>query len=162
MRRVPGAHLDVVGDGSERARLEERARRAGLGDRVRFLGYHEDPRDAFAAADVAINSSRDEPLGLSVLEAQAMGRPVIAFAGGGIPEVVRDGETGWLVRERNAAALARAMCDAASNRSRAAAMGEAARRFADEEHGIERMCEGYGRVYAALRASKSAEAAREP
>jgi glycosyltransferase involved in cell wall biosynthesis len=153
LREVPGARLDVIGDGSDRAALEARARASGLEGRVRFLGYRKDPRDAFAACDAAINSSRDEPLGLSVLEAQAMGRPVLAFAGGGIPEVVRDGETGWLVRERTVAALAAAMCDAASDRPRARLRGEAARAFVDREHRVERMCEGYGRVYAALAGS---------
>jgi glycosyltransferase involved in cell wall biosynthesis len=148
---VPGARLDVVGDGSERAALEARAAELpSVRDRVRFLGYRKDPRDAFAACDAAISASRDEPLGLSVLEAQAMGRPILAFAGGGIPEVVKDGETGWLVRERSVAALAAAMRDAASSRPRARLRGGAARAFVDREHRIERMCEGYGRVYAEL------------
>jgi glycosyltransferase involved in cell wall biosynthesis len=147
MRDVPEARLHVVGDGSARAGLEARVAGAGLADRVRFAGYARDPRDAIAAADVAINSSSEEPLGLSVLEAQATGRPVIGFAGGGLPEIIRDGETGWLVKERTAAALAGAMREAAASRAKARAMGEAARRWVDAEHRIERMCEGYGRVY---------------
>jgi glycosyltransferase involved in cell wall biosynthesis len=151
MATVPGAALHVVGDGSARAALEAQAQRLGLADRVKFLGYQRDPRDALAAADVAMNSSRDEPLGLSVLEAQAIGRPVIGFAGGGLPEVVRDGETGWLVRTRSAAALAETMREASRDRARARAMGVAARRFIDAEHRIEAMCDGYGRAYAALR-----------
>jgi glycosyltransferase involved in cell wall biosynthesis len=97
-----------------------------------------------------VSSSRDEPLGLSVLEAQAMGRPVIAFAGGGIPEVVRDGETGWLVHEQRVEALASRMREAASDVGRAKIMGAAARRFVDAEHRIERMCEGYGAAYSSL------------
>jgi glycosyltransferase involved in cell wall biosynthesis len=102
-----------------------------------------------------VSSSRDEPLGLSVLEAQAIGRPVIAFAGGGIPEVVRDGETGWLVRDRSAAALADRMREASSDRARARAMGEAARRHIDASCRIEAMCEGYGRAYAELEAGRA-------
>ncbi len=148
MRTVPDARLIIAGDGSARAELEARAR--PLGSRVRFLGYCPDPRDAFAQGHVAVSSSRDEPLGLSVLEAQAMGRPVVAFAGGGIPEVVRDGETGWLVRERSVDALAARMREAASDLARAKTMGDAARRFVDAEHRIERMCEGYGAAYASL------------
>jgi glycosyltransferase involved in cell wall biosynthesis len=148
MHHVPAAHLDIVGDGPERARLEARA--ASLGGRVRFLGYLKDPRDALAGGDTVINSSREEPLGLSVLEAEAMARPVIAFAGGGVPEVVQDRTTGWLVRERSAAALAQAMREAASSRERARAMGGAARALVEREHRIERMCAGYGECYAAL------------
>ena len=148
MHDVPAAHLHVVGDGPERARLEARA--ASLGRRVRFLGYQKDPRDCFAAADAVINSSREEPLGLSVLEAESMARPVIAFAGGGVPEVVKNGTTGWLVPERSVAPLARAMRDAASSRARAQAMGAAARALVESEHRIERMCAGYAECYARL------------
>jgi glycosyltransferase involved in cell wall biosynthesis len=119
LAEVPGASLAIPGDGSERGRLEALAPARGVADRVHFLGFWRDPRDAMARADAAVNSSRDEPLGLSVLEAQAIGRPVVAFAGGGIPEVVKDGETGWLVRERSAAALAARMREAASDRERA-------------------------------------------
>ena len=147
---VPGAALDVVGDGSARAALEAQAKELGLTSRVRFLGYQRDPRDALAASSAAINSSRDEPLGLSVLEAQAIGRPVVAFAGGGIPEVVKDGETGWLVRERTVPALAAAMREASGDPEGAARMGLAARRFVDAHCRIEAMCEGYGRAYASL------------
>ena len=148
--QIPGVALDIVGDGSERARLEALARSRGVADRVHFLGYQRDPRDAMAAADACVNSSRDEPLGLSVLESQAIGRPVVAFAGGGIPEVVIDGETGWLVRERGAIPLANRMRDASADRARARVMGEAARRHVDASCRIEAMCEGYGKAYAAL------------
>jgi glycosyltransferase involved in cell wall biosynthesis len=148
LREAPGARLLVAGDGSSRAALEARAR--PLGERVRFLGYCADPRDALAQGHVAVSSSRDEPLGLSVLEAQATGRPVVAFAGGGIPEVVRDGETGWLVRDRSPHALAARMREAMADPDRARAFGEAARRWVDAEHRIERMCSGYGEAYRAL------------
>jgi glycosyltransferase involved in cell wall biosynthesis len=148
MRSVPGARLVIAGDGSERARLEALAR--PLGSRVAFLGYCADPREAFASGHVAVSGARDEPLGLSVLEAQAMGRPVVAFTGGGIPEIVRDGETGWLVQERSVDALAARMREAASDIEQARRMGEAAGRYVDREHRIERMCDGYGAVYASL------------
>jgi glycosyltransferase involved in cell wall biosynthesis len=147
---VPEARLDVVGDGSERARLAQLAQELGVGDRVRFLGYESDPRAALAQGDVAINSSLDEPLGLSVLEALATGRPVLAFAGGGIPEVVVDGETGWLVYERSAGALAGRMRQAALSRGRAVEMGRRGRGFVDSECRIETMCDGYRRVYERL------------
>jgi glycosyltransferase involved in cell wall biosynthesis len=152
LARVEGARLDVVGDGTERRRLERVAGDLGVADRATFHGYTRDPRALVAAADVAVSSSRDEPLGLAVLEAEAMGLPVIAFAGGGIPEIVRDGVTGWLVRERSAAALAAAMREARDDRARLAEMGRAARAMVVAEHGVEAMCAGYGRVYAELAA----------
>lgn len=144
---MPDAHLDIVGEGSERARLEADVSARGLNSRVKFLGYCSDPRDAVDAADAIVSGSRDEPLGLSVLEALAMARPVVAFASGGIPEIVQDGETGWLVQERSAAALARGMADAASDRARACAYGEAGRLFVEKRCRIEAMCEGYREIY---------------
>jgi glycosyltransferase involved in cell wall biosynthesis len=146
----PRLHVDVIGDGSERARLEALAKGRKLEDRARFLGYLRDPRDAIAAADAVVSASRDEPLGLSVLEALAMARPVVAFAGGGIPEIVKHGETGWLARDRSAEALGRAMTEAAESRERARAFGEAGRAFVVSECRIERMCEGYRAVYEEL------------
>jgi glycosyltransferase involved in cell wall biosynthesis len=148
--RVPGARLVVVGDGAERGRLEASARSLGVTDRVVFAGYERDPRARIAAADAAVNSSRDEPLGLSVLEALSMGKPVVAFFGGGVPEIVEDGATGWLVRERTVAALADRMREAARDRDRAAGMGAAGHRFAVAKCDIRVMCEGYGKVYDAV------------
>ena len=127
----------------------------GLGARVRFLGHLRDPRDAIADADAFVSASRDEPLGLSVLEALAMERPVVGFAGGGIPEIVQDGTTGWLVKERSAGALARAMSDAASDRDRARRFGAAGRAFIDGHCRIESMCRGYRAVYEELAAEQS-------
>lgn len=142
--------IEIVGDGSERARLERLVKDKNLADRVRFRGYLADPRVAVADADALVSASKDEPLGLSVLEALAMERPVVAFAGGGIPEIVQDGETGWLARERSAATLARAMSEAASDRPRARRFGIAGRKFVDERCRIETMCRGYRAVYEEL------------
>jgi glycosyltransferase involved in cell wall biosynthesis len=143
-------HVEILGDGSERPRLERLVAERGLSKRVRLRGYMADPRPAVAEADAFVSASLDEPLGLSVLEALAMERPVVAFAGGGIPEIVTDGKTGWLVRERSAAALAQAMTSAASDRERAQAFGREGRAFVDAHCRIETMCRGYGEVYAEL------------
>jgi glycosyltransferase involved in cell wall biosynthesis len=148
--RAKGFDVDIVGEGSEKARLERMVSDKGLGDRVRFLGYLADPRSAIADADAFVTASRDEPLGLSVLEALAMERPVVGFAGGGIPEIVQDGKTGWLVHERNAELLAKAMTDAASDRDRARRFGLAGRAFIDGHCRIESMCRGYRAVYEEL------------
>lgn len=149
--RVPDSHVRIAGSGSAEQKLRARARALGVADRVTFLGYQPDPRPAIAACHAAINSSRDEPLGLSVLEALAMQRPVVAFDGGGIPEIVRDGETGWLVREPTVQALAAALTTASADFERAAAFGANARAFIEQEGTIEAMCRGYARIYAAFR-----------
>jgi glycosyltransferase involved in cell wall biosynthesis len=149
--RVPFVRLDVVGDGEERAALDRLARRRGVGDRVRFLGYVDDPRAPLAQADAALCSSRTEGQGVALLEAMAMGRPVIGFAVGGVPETVEDGTTGWLARPGDVGALAAKMQEAASDPGEARARGRAARTRVLERFSVNAMCRAYAEVYAELR-----------
>jgi glycosyltransferase involved in cell wall biosynthesis len=148
--RVPTAELDIVGDGDERAALEELASRVGVRERVRFSGYASDVRDAIARADVAIASAREEGLGVALLEAMAMGRPVVAVPTGGIPEIVRDGETGWLAPERSVAALAAVMQSAIDAPEERRRRGLQARIHAVESFSVDAMRDGYEAVYAQL------------
>jgi glycosyltransferase involved in cell wall biosynthesis len=108
---VPAVTLAVAGDGPERAPLERRADDLGLDGRVRFLGSV--PRDAvlrlFGAADASVLPSAWENFPHTVVEALAMGCPVIATAVGGVPEVVVDGENGLLVPAGDVQALAGAI-----------------------------------------------------
>ena len=105
---VPEATLLLLGDGPERAGLEQGVRERGLESRVRFLGSgsRDDVLRLFRAADVALLTSAWENMPHTVLEALAVGTPVLATAVGGVPEVVRDGENGLLVPPGDAAALA--------------------------------------------------------
>jgi glycosyltransferase involved in cell wall biosynthesis len=139
------ADLLVVGDGEDRGALERLAR--GAGARVEFAGYQADPRPWVARCDAIVSTARDEPLGLSLLEALAMGRPVLAFAGGGVPEIVEHGVTGWLVSDATAVAMADAIARARGDRPRLRSMGRAARRFAVDRCAVERMCDLYAAVY---------------
>lgn len=147
---VPQIRLHVAGEGGARRKLEALAHKLRIDDRVCFHGYCRDPRPVIAESHAAINSSRDEPIGLSVLEALAMQRPVVAFDGGGIPEIVEDGRTGWLVRENSVAALAARLQEASADRRRAAALGANGRAFIDRECRIEDMCRAYAGIYAEL------------
>jgi glycosyltransferase involved in cell wall biosynthesis len=126
---VDGVTLLIAGDG-EREPVEQRARELALGSRVRFLGAQ--PRDRvlelFRAADASILSSSWENFPHTVVEALAVGTPVIATAVGGVAEVVHDGENGLLVPPGDGAALADAVRryvsdDALRERLRAAAAG---------------------------------------
>jgi len=92
---LPSA-LVMVGDGPERPAAEEEARLLGVSDAVYFLGKIDDVAPLLADADLFLLPSQTESFGLSALEALACGVPVIGSATGGIPEVVRDGETGIL------------------------------------------------------------------
>lgn len=94
-KRVP-SRLVLVGDGPDRPRGLERAEELGVSDRVLFLGKHASVDELLACADLFLLPSKNESFGLAALEALACGTPVIASAMGGIPELVRHGETGFL------------------------------------------------------------------
>jgi L-malate glycosyltransferase len=141
------AELVVIGDGEQRSRLEglARARKA----RVLFLGHQLDPRPFVASCDAILSTAENEPLGLSVLESLAMGRPVIAVTGGGLPEIVQHGVTGMLVAEATPAALAAVVAELRGDRARLREMGARGRAFAVEHGAIARTCEGYAAAYRA-------------
>ena len=111
LARVDGVALFIAGEGDERGALERRVEELGLRERVRFLGAQRRSRviELFAAADASILSSTWENFPHTVVEALAVGTPVIATTVGGVAEVVRDGENGLLVAPGDAVALARAI-----------------------------------------------------
>jgi glycosyltransferase involved in cell wall biosynthesis len=81
----------------------------GLRERVKFLGYVDDVAKVYRAIDMAVVPSLEEPLGRIPLEAASYARPALASAVGGLPETIREGETGWLVQAGNVPELARAI-----------------------------------------------------
>ena len=130
----PDARLELCGDGPERARLERLAASLPGGERVRFHGFV--PPDALRAfyerATVMVNANRDDNHPNSVLEAMAAGLPVVATAVGGVPFLIRDGETGFLCPPDDADALAARIIAALANPARAAAVAEHARAAVQE------------------------------
>lgn len=129
-RRVIDSGLPVrfvaVGQGPLERQLQGLARRLGLGDGFRFLGYREDALSVISALDLFVLSSVNEGLPIALLEALALGVPVVATRVGGIPEVVTDGAEGLLVGPGRVEGLADAICRLASDPARRAAMGAAA------------------------------------
>jgi glycosyltransferase involved in cell wall biosynthesis len=103
---LPSARLFMVGDGPDRARLEDRAGRAGLADAVTFLGNRLDVPDLLQAADIFVLPSLVEGMPNAVLEAMAAGIPVVATRVGGVPEIVHHSETGLLVDPQSSPSLA--------------------------------------------------------
>jgi glycosyltransferase involved in cell wall biosynthesis len=106
---VPSAWLIIVGEGSERNALESQVATLGIGSRVVFTGRREDVPAVTAALDVSVLPSYREAQGLSVLEAMALSRPVVASRVGGIPEMIDDGVSGLLVPPNDSCALAAAI-----------------------------------------------------
>jgi glycosyltransferase involved in cell wall biosynthesis len=136
----------VIGDGSERQRLEKLASDLGVGTQVRFLGHREDARDWLAGCDVYVNCSISEGVSLTILEAMAAGLPVVATRVGGTPEVVDD-SCGWLIPARDPEGLAAALVDLAREPARRQALGRAARARVETEFTLDRMVSEYKRVY---------------
>jgi glycosyltransferase involved in cell wall biosynthesis len=129
---VPDVVAVVAGDawpGQERheAALRDLAAELGIGARVQFVGFVADPRPLYAAADVVVvPSTRPDPLPNAALEAAAAGCCVVASRHGGLPEIVRDGETGLLVAPGDPAALAAALGRLAADRALGPRLGTAA------------------------------------
>jgi glycosyltransferase involved in cell wall biosynthesis len=111
LAQAPGVTLLVAGDGPDRARLEQARSALGLGERVRFLGGlgRDEVLRLLRGADAALLPSRWENFPHLVVEALAVGTPVVATAVGGVPEILRDGENGLLVPAGDAGALAAAI-----------------------------------------------------
>jgi len=127
-RRIPEARLVIAGEGELREDLERRVRAHGLADRVVFTGFRRDLDRLLPAFSVFCLSSRLEGLGTSLLDAMALGLPVVATAAGGVPEAVEDGVSGRLVPPRDPAALANALADVLGDEGKRRTMGAAGRR----------------------------------
>jgi len=125
--QFPACVLLLVGEGPERARLQELVRAQDIGDGVRFLGFVHETERVFPAADLFLFPSHEEPLGSALLLAMAHGLPVVAVARGGIPEIVEDGKNGLLVKELDAWEMAVAIARLLSNPDEAGRLARAAR-----------------------------------
>ncbi|MBI4667861.1 MAG: glycosyltransferase [Elusimicrobia bacterium] len=119
--------LLLIGDGPERKRLREAAGRLNLDQHVHFLGFQQNPMPLLAASQALVLSSLEEGLPFVVLEAMALGKPVVSTAVGAVPEAVKNGESGILIAPRDPAALAQAMETIISKPDIAKAMGEKGR-----------------------------------
>jgi glycosyltransferase involved in cell wall biosynthesis len=122
--RTPEAQVVVVGDGPNRAGIENEIERLGLRRRVHVTGFvpHDQVPAVLAHADVFVMPSVYEEMGSALVEAQWAGVPIVATRVGGIPDVVEDGVTGVLIAPRDPAALARAVDDLLSDPRRARTM----------------------------------------
>jgi glycosyltransferase involved in cell wall biosynthesis len=134
--RRSNVRLALIGEGAEQASLEAQAAATGLDGRVTFLGGRADVVPYLRAADVFVLASNTEGMPGAVLEAMAVGLPVVATAVGGTPEVVVDGQTGVLVPPRDAAAFAAAILHLLEDPEQARAMGARARVRATERFSI--------------------------
>lgn len=150
LTHASGVRVALIGDGSERRALEAQASAAGVADRVHFVGAHPDAGAAAAALDVLVISSRTEGLPMVLLEAVGAGCPVVAFAVGGIPEVLSN-DAGWLVPPTDVEALGRALEDATRDGAARASRAARARQVLDARFGLERWLAANESVYDTVR-----------
>jgi glycosyltransferase involved in cell wall biosynthesis len=151
--QLPAARLLIAGQGSQRPEIEALTAALGLGPNVTMLGYLESPRldEALAPGWVHVVPTRhSEPFANTALEAMMRGAAVVASANGGMPEMVRDGQTGYLVPEGDVEALAQRMLALLTNRELAEQMGAAGRRVALAEYTDDRMIDRFVDLYAQI------------
>jgi len=139
----------LVGDGPEAPALAAAARQAGVGERVRFLGWRDDIPRIVTALSVFVLPSANEGMGRVLVEAMAAGVPVIGTRVGGIPSVIADGECGLLVEPGDVAGLSGAIGKLLADGPLAARMGAAGRRRA-LAYGVESMVEKLDGLYREL------------
>jgi glycosyltransferase involved in cell wall biosynthesis len=152
--QVPGAMFLVAGDGPLRSLLETQAKALGVDERVVFLGYREDLNQLLLACDFFVMPSHNEGLPLSILEAMAAGKAVVATHAGGIGEAVIDGETGWLVPVADPDRLAASIRSLLADPKLARRFGRAGRERVLRAFHVDVMVKKYTSTYESLLRSK--------
>jgi glycosyltransferase involved in cell wall biosynthesis len=138
-RLPPGSvRVRIAGDGPDRGAIEDETNLLALAGTIEVLGARDDVAALLAQADVFVLPTRSEGMPLSVLEAMAAELPVVASAVGGVPELVRDGETGALVPPADPAALAHALAPLVADPDLRARLGRAGRERAEHRFSLQR------------------------
>ncbi|MBI3596517.1 MAG: glycosyltransferase [Nitrospirae bacterium] len=143
-----GIKMLIVGSGSEEIRLKELARVFGLD--ALFLSGRNDIPELMRSMDIYVQPSLEEPFGIAIVEAMYSGLPVIATGVGGIPEIIKDGETGILVPPQDSKALANALLSLIENPGLARTMGERGREVAASRFSGRRYAMDMERLYSSL------------
>jgi glycosyltransferase involved in cell wall biosynthesis len=149
---VPDVRFLLVGDGPLREWLELEAQRLGIADRVVMVGRvpPEKVPQYIQAMDVVVHTSLREGIARVLPQAGAVGKPVVTFDLDGAPEVVRDGESGYLVPPLDITRIAERVVELLRDADRRRAFGESGRAFAAEHFSVERMVERINGLYLEL------------
>jgi sugar transferase (PEP-CTERM/EpsH1 system associated) len=148
--RLPGFHLDVVGEGPAATKVKQLCGELSLSNHVRFHGMRDDVPKLLRSADLFVLSSLSEGISLTLLEAMASGLPVVATDVGGNREVVQTGTTGCLVPSRDPQALADAIIRLCSNGKEAREMGMRGRQRVEQFFSVDIMVNAYEELYCNL------------
>jgi glycosyltransferase involved in cell wall biosynthesis len=142
--------LCMVGDGPDRPDLERRAHELGIVRDTLFLGYQEDVAPFYAAFDALVLPSSNEGTPVSAIEALAAGRPVVATRVGGVPDVVEEGDDGFLVEPGATDDLADRLAQLARDPELRERMGRAGRERVLPRYAVERLVDDVDRLYRSL------------
>jgi glycosyltransferase involved in cell wall biosynthesis len=144
---VPSARFLIVGGGPDEAALRTQAERLGVEDRVRFAGFQSEVASYYDAMDISVLTSLSEGLSITLLESMGRGLPVVVTRVGGNPEVVRDGETGFLVPARDVEAFTARVVALARDPSLRLRLGNAGRATITRSFSRADAAARYARVY---------------
>jgi glycosyltransferase involved in cell wall biosynthesis len=150
VERGVDAYLCLVGDGPDRDHLERYAHELGVVKRCLFVGYQDDVARFYSAIDALVLPSVNEGTPVSVMEALAAQRPVVATRVGGTPDVIRDGVDGYLVEVGDANALSERLAGLANDPERRARMGAKGREQVLGRYAVERLVDDIDRLYRSL------------
>jgi len=149
MSAIPEARFLVVGEGDDRLRLDALIQKFGVADSVRLLGFVEDSvlQQLYRNCDVMVLPSRQEGFGVVFLEAMSYGKPCIGAAHGGVPEVIINGNTGYLVSFGDSDAVARCVVRLASDSDLAIRMGKAGLQEVLKHYCYESFCANFTELF---------------
>jgi len=157
VERGVNGYLCLVGDGPDRTRLERRMHELGVAKRCLFVGYQENVARFYDAMDVLLLTSVNEGTPVSVIEALAAGRPVVATRVGGVSDVVRDGVDGFLAEVADVESLAARLAELAGDPELRTRMGNAGQAHVVDRYAVERLVDDIDRLYRSLLPGRPAD-----
>ena len=152
VRQIPDVRFVIAGEGGLRSQLEDQIKRKHLERHVFLAGFRADALELLKAFDLFALSSLHEGMCTSLVDAMAASKAAVATAVGGVPEVMADGETGYLVPAKDHDAMAQRIIELLQSEPLRRRMGEAALQRARERFTVERMVHGTIKVYEQIRA----------
>jgi glycosyltransferase involved in cell wall biosynthesis len=153
-KALPNARFVIAGDGAEESRLRQLIQDAGLEHEVLLLGHRADIHDVMRAMDILLVTSDHEGLPMALLEAMALGIPVVSRHVGGIPEVIEDGVTGCLVGSDSSVDLARVCASLLRDPERRKRIADSARHEVEQNYSAEKNAADIAQIYKSLAPSK--------
>jgi glycosyltransferase involved in cell wall biosynthesis len=143
----PNLRVEIAGSGPQRPYLEQTSARLRLTEHVKFLGWIDDLRSVLPRWDIFVMPSLEEGFPIAALEAMAAGLPVVASGVGGVPELVEDGKTGWLIPPGDVEALAARLRHLLRSPEEQLRMGANARARVRDHFSLAQMTENFGKLY---------------